>query len=140
MSKFIILPSDFTEGLQEVLYPLGWGDIFYPTVAHLTKSTTRIKTFLVWNREREHHYWILHIRISLGTKFQLKLRTLIFGTKFAQKGYFRLKKWSSPLNFAYSDYSKYQFQLKLNFWIFAPDLPNLLLCIYLAYIKPSNVR
>ena len=36
-------------------------------------------------------HWILHIRISLGTKFQLKLTNLIFWTKFAQKGCFRSK-------------------------------------------------
>ena len=34
--------------------------------------------FSVWNRKSEHHHWILHIRISLGTKFQLKLTILIF--------------------------------------------------------------
>ena len=33
----------------------------------------------------------LHIQISLGTKFQLKLEILIFWTKFVQKGYFRSK-------------------------------------------------
>ena len=32
-----------------------------------------------------------NIRISLGTKFQLKLTILIFWTKFAQKGFFRSK-------------------------------------------------
>ena len=31
---------------------------------------------------------ILDIQISLGTKFHLKLKILIFLTKFAQKGYF----------------------------------------------------
>ena len=36
----------------------------------------------------EHHHWILHFRISLDTKFQLKLPILIFWTKFAQKGFF----------------------------------------------------
>ena len=34
-------------------------------------------------------HWILHIRISRTTKFQLKLTIFIFWTKFAQKGYFR---------------------------------------------------
>ena len=34
--------------------------------------------FPVWNRKSEHHHWILHIRISLGTKFQLKLIVLTF--------------------------------------------------------------
>ena len=33
----------------------------------------------------------MHIRISLGTKFQLKLRILIFWTKFAQKEFFQSK-------------------------------------------------
>ena len=28
--------------------------------------------FLVENGKREHYHWILDIRISLGTKFQLK--------------------------------------------------------------------
>ena len=30
----------------------------------------------------------MHLRISLGTKFQLKLTIVIFWTKFTQKGYF----------------------------------------------------
>ena len=29
-------------------------------------------------RRSEHHHWILHIKISLGTKFYLKLTILIF--------------------------------------------------------------
>ena len=33
----------------------------------------------------------LHIQIIFGTKFQFKLKILIFWTKFALKGYFRLK-------------------------------------------------
>ena len=41
--------------------------------------------------KNEHHYWILHIRISLGTKFQFELTILIYWTKFAQKGYLRSK-------------------------------------------------
>ena len=36
----------------------------------------------------EHHHWILHIRISTGTNFQLKLTALNFWTEFTQKGYF----------------------------------------------------
>ena len=34
---------------------------------------------------------ILSVGISLGTKFQLKLKTLIFWAKLAQKGYFQSK-------------------------------------------------
>ena len=52
-----------------------------------------------------HHHQILHIRNSLGTKFQLKLKILIFRTKFAQKGIPSLNqvKPPSPLNSAYSN-------------------------------------
>ena len=34
----------------------------------------------------------MYIRISLGTKLQLKLTILVFEIKFVQKGYFGLKK------------------------------------------------
>ena len=49
------------------------------------------KVFPVENRKSEHHHGILHIWISLGTKFQLKLIILSFWTKFTQKRYFQLK-------------------------------------------------
>ena len=39
-------------------------------------------------KKNENHRWILHIRISLDTKFQLKLTILIFWTKFTQKKLF----------------------------------------------------
>ena len=54
------------------------------------------KVFPVKNRKNEHHHGILHIWISLGTKFQLKLIILSFWTKFTQKRYFQLKTTSSP--------------------------------------------
>ena len=43
-------------------------------------------------QKSEYLHWILYIRISLGTKFQLKLTILSFLTKFIQKGYFPSKK------------------------------------------------
>ena len=49
------------------------------------------KVFPVENRENEHYHGILHIWISLGTKFQLKLIILSFWAKFTQKRYFQLK-------------------------------------------------
>ena len=49
------------------------------------------RVFPIKSRKSEHHYGILDIRISLGTKLQLKLNILTFWTKFAQKGYFRSK-------------------------------------------------
>ena len=66
------------------------------------------KVFPVKNSKCEHHQWILHIQISLGTRFQLKLTILIFLTRFTQKGFF----WSKTekvnttyflLNSAYSN-------------------------------------
>ena len=49
------------------------------------------KVFPVENRENEHYHGILHIWISLGTKFQLKLIILSFRAKFTQKRYFQSK-------------------------------------------------
>ena len=47
---------------------------------------------LVENTKNEHHYWILHIEISLSTNFQFKLTIAYFWTKFAKKGsYFQSK-------------------------------------------------
>ena len=47
--------------------------------------------FPVRNGKGEHRHWILHIRISLDTKFQLNLAILILWNKFARKGFFRPK-------------------------------------------------
>ena len=47
--------------------------------------------FSIENGKSEHHHCILHIRISLGTKFQVKLTILIFWTKFEQKEYIQSK-------------------------------------------------
>ena len=49
------------------------------------------RVFPVENRKSEHHHGILHISISLGTKFQLKQIILSFWAKFTQKRYFQLK-------------------------------------------------
>ena len=46
------------------------------------------RVFSLENRKRHHHQWTVYIRISLGNKFQLKVKILILWTKFAQKGYF----------------------------------------------------
>ena len=42
--------------------------------------------------KREHHNLILHIQISLGTKFLPKLTILMFLTEFAQKRYVQSKR------------------------------------------------
>ena len=66
------------------------------------------RVFPIKNRKSEHHDWILHVRIILRTKFQLKQTILIFRTKFAQKGYFhsKTKKWTASSNSAYSNYAR----------------------------------
>ena len=46
------------------------------------------RVFSVENEKIEHHYWILHIRISLRIRFYFKQTILIFQTKFAQKRVF----------------------------------------------------
>ena len=64
------------------------------------------REFLVESRKSEHHHWTLHVRISHGTNFQLKLTILIFRTKFAQKEYFsglKQRKWTPSLNSACSN-------------------------------------
>ena len=40
----------------------------------------------------EHHHEILRIRVSLGSKIELKLTILIFLTKFVKKENFQSKK------------------------------------------------
>ena len=50
------------------------------------------RVFPVENRKSEHHHWILHIWISLGTKFQLKLTILIFFWPIYLKREFPVKK------------------------------------------------
>ena len=48
---------------------------------------------------------VLHIRISLGTKFQLKLSILFFGPNLPENGISSVKqiKWNPPLNSVYSN-------------------------------------
>ena len=48
-------------------------------------------TFMIKNKKSEHHYWIPHIQISLGTKFQLKLTILIFFYQICPKRAFLVK-------------------------------------------------
>ena len=62
----------------------------------------------------EYHHWILHIRINLGTKFQLKLTIWFAGSNLLKKGIpvLKKKKWTPPLNSAYSNQSRYQISVK----------------------------
>ena len=63
------------------------------------------RVFWVENVKSKHPYWIVHIRIFLGTKLQFKPTILKFGTKFAQKVYFQLnmKKVNITMEFCISE-------------------------------------
>ena len=52
----------------------------------------------------------MHIQVSLGTKFQLKLTILILWNRFAPKGYFQGKsdKMNTTTEFCNSNRSTYQ--------------------------------
>ena len=47
-----------------------------------------------WSKteKNDHHPWIRHLRISLGTKIQFRVTILISLSKFNQKRYFQSKK------------------------------------------------
>ena len=85
------------------------------------------KIFSVKNDKSEHHHWMLHIRISLGTKFKLRLTILIFQTKFAQKVYFRSKSAKVNITIEFSIFKLFlvlNFSLNWKFWFFRPYLPK----------------
>ena len=83
---------------------------------------------MVKNTKNEHYYWILHIRISLGTNFQLKLTIAIFWTKFAKKSsYFQSKTDKIDTIIDYCIFELVfvtNFTLNKQFWIFGPNLPK----------------
>ena len=78
-------------------------------------------------KKREQRHWILHIRISLGTKFQLKLTISIFWTNFAQKGCFQSKTENVNTTIAFCVFELVyvpNFSLNWQFWFFGPSLPK----------------
>ena len=77
--QFLMITSCFT-------FPPLHGYGFSKKVSDLPKKGNSNKS-----RKIEHLHWILHIRISPGTKFQNKVTILIFGTKITQKWYLRSK-------------------------------------------------
>ena len=82
------------------------------------------RAFPVENEIRERHHWTLHIRISRGTKFQLKLIILTCWIKFVQKSISDLKqkKRTPPLISAYSRVKVSSFTLNGQFWLYGPNL------------------
>ena len=75
----------------------------------------------------------MHIRISLDTKFQLKLTILISCTKFAQKGCFRFEtgKVNSTIAFRIFELTKVpNFSWNWQLWFFGPNLPKNVCPVY----------
>ena len=98
--------SEFPKILSLKSLGNSWGNSYIPCLLviiahrfHLWKYTKRVLSIKI--RKSEHHHWILHVRISVGTKFQLLLMILIFLTKSGQKGYFhsKTKKVNSIIEF-----------------------------------------
>ena len=79
------------------------------------------KVFPVNNWKIEHPYWILHIWISLGTKFQFKLTILVFWPNLQNK-VLPISNWKIDhpywvLHFWISTGTKFQLKLTiLRFW------------------------
>ena len=76
------------------------------------------RIFLVKNTKGQHRHWIVHTRISLGTKFQLKLIILNFWT---QKTVFLVEneKFEHHRSILHIQISKgTKFQLKLTILVF----------------------
>ena len=108
----LLVPNlQFWSDLSEMDFPgikqTKWTPHIFHTILHIQISLLRNissnwqfsfygpnlprKVFQVENRKSEHHHGILHILISLGAKFQLKLIILSFWSKVIQKRYFQLK-------------------------------------------------
>ena len=84
---------------------------------------------MVKNRKSEHHHWIPHIQISLGTKFQLKLTILIFWPDLPKKGFSGLKqkKWTPHILYIILHIQislVRNFSSNWQFWFFGPNLPK----------------
>ena len=90
-------------------------DIFW--VLSFGKNFQKKNTFSQKQKKNEHHHRILHIQISLGTNFQLKITILSISKKSISS--LKQVKWTPPLNSVYSNWSLNQtlFWINhLNFW------------------------
>ena len=63
------------------------------------------KGYFYSKKKKENRHWILHIRISLGSKFQLQQASLSFGKNFQKKDTpsQKQKTWTSPSDSSYSN-------------------------------------
>ena len=100
------------------------------------------KVFPVKSRKGEHQHWILHLRISLDTKFQLNLTIWFFGPNLPKKGVSsqKGKTWTSSFNSSYSIELVLvpNFSLNWQFWYSGPNFPKRVLRVSMVvtyYIK-----
>ena len=97
-----------------------------------TAAYFKIFTPVGSQRKSEKHHWILHIQITAGTKVQLKLTSLIFWTKFAQKGCFwsQTEKMNSAIEFCICKLVEVpNFSLNRQFWFLDQVWPKRVLPI-----------
>ena len=86
-------------------------------------NITLSRQFWISGPNSAHQYWILHVWISLGTEFRLKLTISNFWTKFTPKKVFKVKNGKSEhlhwcLHIRISPATKLQLKLTiLNFWV-----------------------
>ena len=81
--------------------------------------------FPIKSKKSEHHRWVLHIWISLGTKFQVKQKIFSFWIKFAQKGYFwsKTEEMNVIIEFYIFELDQVSnFNLSWQFWFFLDQI------------------
>ena len=72
MAKFTKFLIFINEANNTFLFGRWESDFKLTILTSWTKFAPK-RVFPVKNKKSEHHHWILHVRISLGTKVQLKL-------------------------------------------------------------------
>ena len=85
------------------------------------------RPFPVLKGKSEHHFWTLHIQMSLNIKFQLQITILTFRTKFSQKRSYHSKTKVSITTIKFCIFISallQHFSLKLQFRFFGPNLPK----------------
>ena len=104
------------------------GDRYQPKLTILNFWTKLIQKgyFQSKKKNNENHYWVLYIRISLGSMFQLQ--QFWYGTNFLKKDTFnwKQKKMNTTNVLFILELAKVpNFSLNWQFWFFWPNLPKM---------------
>ena len=94
------------------------------------------------NQKKEYNDWVLHIQISLHTKFQFKLTFLFFFDQICPENYFQPKteKVNITIEFCIFELVKVPyFSLNWQFWCFGPTLPKKSICSGQYWKKVNNL-